>query len=173
MSAPQTASQSSTQTVPAGQWLIVEGSTPAYFLYKLISGQVGIYKEGQKIATVTVHPGAPPRFLGILSTLSADREHRASVKAETDVEVETIYIDHIRGILAHEVPREIRQTIQAMIEAIVIADEIKSLRRKLSHMPVVELEIPETLDPELKHILTELRKLYECLIYDQECREQF
>ncbi len=160
------------QTFEAGHWLITEGGVPSYFMHKLMSGTVGIYEDGQKIAEVEVNDGGRPRWLGFVSTLGKNHHHRASVRTETEVAVDSVYVDHIQGLLRHEVPVDIREDIDLMVEAVSMADHIKGLRRKLAKMKMVDLIPPSDIDKELADVLAELKRLYESLMQDEECRDQ-
>ncbi len=163
---------SETKTVKAGEWIIVEGDIPAYFLYKLKKGKVAIYEEREKITSVEVKEGEKPHFLGFMSTLSEDRRHRASVKTETEVELEIFSSEHIRGLLLHDVPPEMRQDMDSMIETIQLGDRIKGLKRLLAEKPLVDLKIEADMDPELSEIMQEFKALYLSIMNDPECRDQ-
>ncbi len=160
------------RTIATGEWIIVEGDIPAYFLYKLTKGKVGIYEEHEEITSVEVKEGERPKYLGFMSTLSEDRRHRASVKTESEVQVDIIYADHIRALLQHDVPAEMQKDIETMIETIQIGDRIKGLRRQLSERLDVDIAIDSGFDPELKEVLNELKMLYQRIIEDSECRDQ-
>jgi CRP-like cAMP-binding protein len=170
--AAETVGRRESRTIKKGEWIIVEGDIPAYFLYKLTKGKVGIYEEHEEITSVEVKEGERPKFLGFMSTLSEDRKHRASVKTESEVQVDIIYADHIRALLQHDVPAAMRKNIDTMIETIQIGDRIKGLRKHLSEMPEVDIAIDSGFDPELKEVLDELRTLYQRIIADSECRDQ-
>ena len=160
------------QNFRPNQWLISQGDVPTYFLHKLLKGRVGIYEDGERIASVEVKEGMKPKVLGFISALSGDHKHRASVKTETEVEVDSIYVEHIWGLLLHDLPEDMRKDIDDMIESIYLGDHIKGLRRKLSNRSVIDLEIRPDFDDELVEILQELRLLYENIMNDSECREQ-
>ncbi len=158
------------KTIRAGEWLIAEGSIPAYFLYRMTKGRVGIYEENKKIASVEVGEGDKSHYIGFLSSLSEDRKHRASVKTETEIEVEVISTDHIQGLLRHDIPAGMRADIDMMIETIQIGDRIKGLRRIMSEKPIVDFDIESDTHMELKEILEELKSVYERIVKDPECR---
>jgi len=152
------------------QWLITAGGVPAYFIYRLLKGRVGIYDEGVKVATVEVKEGDNPKFIGFMATLSKDLVHRASVRTETEIEVDTHYIDHVRGLLAHDVSEKMQDDIQNMIEIISAVNQVRSLQKRISNMTKIELTIPENTNPELKDILDELDRLYKEVCADKLCR---
>jgi len=148
------------EIIEANQWIFVEGGTPGYFIYKLISGKVSVYSNGAKINEVEVKEGSEPVILGIFAALRDDRMHTASVKSDSQIKVEKIYIDHIRGALRNEVPEDMRKNISTMITAIVTANEIDSLKHKLATLPKVSLTIPGNLGGEATKILQEIEELY-------------
>ncbi len=152
------------------QWLITAGGVPAYFIYRLLKGTVGIYDEGVKVATVEVKEGDEPKFIGFIATLSKDLVHRASVRTETEIEVDTHYIDHIRGLIEHETSEKMRDDIQKMIEIISAVNQVRSLQKRISCMPRVELTVPENTSPDLKNIMGELERLYKEVLEDKLCR---
>ncbi len=161
------------RTIEADQWLIVQSDLPAYFLYKLIKGRVGIYEDGEKIDTVEVKDEMRPKLLNIIATLAKDHKRRIAVKTETEVRVDTAYQEYFWKLLSHEVPHEILEKIEKMIEAILIGDHIKSLRRKLSRMQVLEpLDIQETYSSEVTDLLYAVEGLYEHITNDPECRDR-
>ena len=160
-------------TIKANQWLGVQSDLPAYFLYKLIKGRVGIYEDGEKIDTVEVNEEMTPRLLNIISTLAKDHKRRIAVKTETEVEVDSAYQEHFWKLLSHEVPHDMLEKIEKMIEVILVGDHIKSLRRKFSKMQVVgPLAIQETFNTEVKDLLFAIEGLYEHIMNDPECRER-
>jgi CRP-like cAMP-binding protein len=162
-------SKKEVNTVKAGEWLITESNMPSYYIYRLLEGAVDIYEEHEKINHIEVNPGDEPKTLGFLSALSYERRHTASVKTVSDIKVEMINTDHIRGLLHHDVPEAIRNDIDIMIETIVIGDRIKSHSRQLSKMPAIELTVEKGLDSELAQVLTELKILYQSILHDSEC----
>ncbi|MBI5185521.1 MAG: cyclic nucleotide-binding domain-containing protein [Nitrospinae bacterium] len=147
------------ETFEAGQWLLTEGNF-AYFLYKLTKGTVSIYYKDKKIGTHEVKKGNPPMILGILAALKKDRQHLASVKTETEVEVEVLNFDHIQGLLKNDVPKGLRDEIDTMIQAITLEDQIKRCQQELSELNRVDLKIPDKIDAEVKCILTAIKELY-------------
>ncbi len=160
------------RTIEANQWLVVQSDLPAYFLYKLIKGRVGIYEDGEKIDTVEVNEEMKPKLLNIISTLAKDHKRRIAVKTETEVKVDTAYQEHFWKLLSHDAPHDILEKIEKMIEAILIGDHIKSLRRKLSKMQVIEpFAIQETFNSEVTDLLFAIEGLYEHIMNDPECRE--
>ncbi|MDP6567152.1 MAG: hypothetical protein QF578_20150 [Alphaproteobacteria bacterium] len=163
---------SETRTIKAGEWLITEGGLPAYFLYKLIKGTVGVYEEGEKLRTIEVTGGTPPHYLGFMSCLAPKGQHSLSVKTESDVEVEVYYVDHIRGLLRHDVSAATWRDIETMIDVIVMGDHIKALRRHIARKKKVDLRIDDGAIPEIKGVLEELVNLYEEIIHDDECVAQ-
>jgi len=154
----------------ANQWLITAGGVPAYFIYRLLKGRVAVYDEGVKVASVEVKEGDEPKFIGFIATLSKDLVHRASVRTETEIEVDTHYIDHIRGLIAHETSEKTRDDIQQMIEIISAVNQVRSLQKKISNLPRVELTVPEDTSPDLKNIMGELERLYAEVLEDKLCR---
>jgi len=162
-----------TRKIRAGEWLITEGGVPAYFLYKLVSGKVGVYEKGEKLRNIDATDGAKPHYLGFMSSLGPERHHSLSVKTESDVEVEVCSVDHIRGLLRHDVPAAMRKHIDDMIDTIVMGDHIKALRRRLARKSRVDLGVADGgVNPELKEVLEELTCLYEEVVHDSECMEQ-
>lgn len=147
------------ETFEAGQWLLTEGNF-AYFLYKLTKGTVSIHYKGKKIGTHEVKKGNPPMILGILAALKRDRQHLASVKTETEVEVEVLNFDHIMGLLKNDVPNDLRNEIDKMIQSITLEDQIKRCKQELSELPPVDLNIPDKIDEEVRCILTAIKELY-------------
>ena len=161
------------RTIEANQWLVVQSDLPAYFLHKLIKGRVGIYEDGEKIDTVEVNEGMKPKLLNIISTLAKDHKRRTAVKTETEVKVDTAYQEHFWKLLSQEVPHDILEKVEKMIEAILIGDHVKSLRRKLSKLQVIEpLVIQETFNSEVTDLLVGIEGLYEHIMNDPECRER-
>ena len=159
------------QKIAPDQWLISKGDLPAYFLHKLVSGKVAIYDDDQRIATVEVKEGTEPRFLGVLAAMSSDHQHKFSVKTESEVEVDSIYLDRLWSLYLDEVPKEMQAGVQEMVDAILIGDHIKGLRRKLSDTRIIDLELKPGLSSELVDVLNELKTLYESIMHDPECRD--
>lgn len=166
---PASMNPGETRKIRAGEWLITEGGLPAYFLYRLTKGKVGVYEEGEKLRTIEVANGGKPHYLGFMSSLGPERQHSLSVKIESDAKVEVFYIDHIRGLLRHDVPVSMRGDIDDMIETIIMGDHIKAMRRHLARKPRIDLNIGDGLNHEIKDVLEELKSLYEEIIGDKEC----
>ena len=152
-----------TETIKAGQWIITEGGAPSYYLYKMLNGKVSIYESGKKINSIEIKEGMKPKILGILAVLRDDRINTASIKAETDVEVETLYMDDFKRLLRHDVPENMRKDIDAIIETIALVSKIRSLRREFSKTLPVKLQIPDDINPEISEVLSELKELYEVI----------
>ncbi len=151
----------SIKKIEAGQWLFTEGGVPGSVIYKLIKGRVSIYRDDKMINSLEVEEGMKPRLIGVLSALVRDRKPTASVRTDTDVEVETMYIDHLQGLLKHDVPAEMRDDIDAIIKSIVVRDKIKRLQRELSAIsPPEKLDIPDNINPEVSEVLSELMEVY-------------
>jgi len=143
----------------AGQWLLTEGNF-AYFLYKLVKGKVSVYQNETQIGGLDIKEGDNPVVLGILAALNKSRQHSASVKAETDVEVEVISYDAIQGMLAHDLPKEMKEDIDTAIKAIVLKDRMNVCNQELSKLPVVSLDIPGNINPEVAQVLTSIKAIY-------------
>lgn len=146
----------------AGQWIILEGDTPAYFIYRLHQGTVSYFENGTKIRSVEVNAGKPI-FLGFTSALRDDRMHSSSIRAETDMELETFSIDTIRGALKHDVPEEMKPDIEQMIQVIVIENHIRSLKRQARDIPTIpeeRLQVPKGVSPEVGELLSEVIDVY-------------
>jgi hypothetical protein len=72
-----------------------------------------------------------------------------------------------------EVPHDILEKIEKMIEVILAGEHIKSLRRKLSKMQVIEpLKVQETFKSEAADLLFAIQGLYEHIMNDPECSER-
>lgn len=157
----------SIETVKADQWLFTAGRVAEYCIYKLINGKVSIYKSGKKIREVEIKKdGMEPILMGITAVLRDDFMHQASVKTETEVQVERIYVDQIRGILANEIPGRLKKDIETMTESIVMGNEILCMIYKFSDTSRVNLEIPDDLSSETREILSELKRLYKLITTD-------
>ncbi len=154
------------ETIEAGQWIVTEGETPYFSIYKLVKGKVSIYKGSKKIREVEIKEGMRPIMPGITAVMSDDHKHTASVKAETDIEVEKVSVDHLLGIMRNEFPRSIRNDISIMTKSIVSGNEIISKLNEFSNLPSVELEIPDGIGPEALEILSEIKRLYELITAD-------
>lgn len=161
------------RNVSAGEWLITEGGLPAYFLYKLTRGKVGVYEEGEKLRTIKAEAGAKPHYLGFMASIGPDNQHSLSVKAESDVVVEVYSVEHIRGLLRHDIPAAMQADIHNMIDTVVMGDHIKALRRHLARKPKIALRVDGGgISPDLQEVLEELSGLYEEILHDGECLEQ-
>jgi len=156
------------ETIKAGNWIFTEGGVPEYSIYKLLEGKVSIHKSGREIRVVEIKKGDKPISLGITAVLRDDRMHAASVRAESDVTVDRIFIDQVRGILKNEVPKDIRYDITVMIETIVKGNEITSAINEFYDLPRVDTEISENLGPEVVEILSEIKRLYTLIRADVE-----
>ncbi len=144
----------------AGDWLISEGGNPAYFFYRLKSGKVSIYSGGEKISSIEVRNGDRPKVLGIVAALGKERVHKASIKADTQLEVELFYIDQLREHIDHQVTKEAKVEISRMIETIILDNEVMSLRKRVSGKAGVTLKVPQDLPANLSLALKELSSLY-------------
>ena len=163
----------SRKTFKAGGWLFKEGDVPRsiiykltgiprHIIYKLIKGKVSIYKGDKRINIIEVAEGMKPRLLGVISALTSDRSRSVSVVTDTDVEVEIMYSDHIKGLLKNDMPPEVRDDIEAIIKSIVVRDKIKQLQRELFDIsPSEKLDIPNNVNPEVSELLSELMEVYE------------
>ncbi len=149
------------KTLNKGQWLITEGDSRMFHLYRLIEGRVSIHSKGKKINEVEVKPGGTPRVLGILALFN-DRKPTASVRAETDVEVETPYMDHIMGLIRNELPLN-RDDLSAVIESIELYSAIERARGRLAEIGTVKLSVPAKGKGEVREVFNELKELYETL----------
>jgi CRP-like cAMP-binding protein len=101
----------------AGQWIITESGTPAYFIYKMTKGSVSYHEEGAVIRIGVVKEGMKPIYLGFTGALRDDRRHSTSIRAETDVELEVLSVDSLRGTLKHDIRETMRRDIAQMIRA--------------------------------------------------------
>ncbi len=146
------------ETIDAGQWIFTEGGQYGYFMYKLIKGKVSVYSGGAKVNEITVNEGDAPVSLGIIAALREDGKHTASVKSETEIVVERVFLDQIRGVLRNEIPDEMKSDIDTMLNTILINNEINSLKARLAKLPKVSLEIPENLQS--NSVLQEIVRLY-------------
>ena len=151
----------SIETIAAGRWLFSEGGVPEYFLYKLLKGRVSDHKGGVKLRDVKVEEGDPPLPLGVAALLSDHRVHMSSVRAETDVVLDKTSVDQIRGILAAEIPAQVKHEIDVMRRSIVLGNEVVSKWNEFSGLPTVDLEIAEGMRPEVREVVSEIKRLYE------------
>lgn len=149
------------ETISANQWLITADDIPAYFMFKLLQGKVSIYSSGVKVNELEVKEGQEPALLGLLAALREDRLHTASIKAETQLKVVRVYMDHIRGILKNEIPENVRKDLAATIDVVVTNDKIESLKAKLAAAPKVKVQIPSNVSGEAASILRQISGLYD------------
>ena len=144
-----------------GDWIITESETPAYFLYRLKKGTVSIHENGNKINSVKVGKGQKSVLLGILAVLREDRLHKASVRAESDVEVEQVYIDKLRNHIGRDVPESFKADLELMIDTILINNRIKSLKSSFAERELVTQKMFEDAPEELSEIFAQLTGMYE------------
>lgn len=149
------------ETIGANQWLITADDIPAYFMFKLVQGKVSIYSSGVKVNELEVKEGQEPAILGLHAALRDDRLHTASIKADTQLKVVRVYMDHIRGILKNEIPENVRKDISAAIDVIVTNDKIESLKAKLAAAPKVKVQIPTNVSEEAASVLRQISGLYD------------
>ena len=150
------------KTFDKGQWLITE-DVPAYFIYRLKKGRVSIHWKGKKVGDVEVAEGKTPRLIGNLGLFSNERKHTASIKAETAVEVEPIYIDHLLGLIKNETPQRIKSDVEAVIESIRLMDTIRNARERLTEIGKIKLTVQVNAKGELLEAFDELIVLYQRL----------
>jgi CRP-like cAMP-binding protein len=151
-------------TFPKGQWIITASKThPAYFIYRLKKGKVAIYKDGKKLNEMEVKEGDKPKLLGVLAVLSGDRRHTASIKTESTVEVDKIYIDHLMGIIKNETLARVREEVNAIIESIQLINSIEKMKNRLAEIGKVRLSIPSNVHGDALDLFEELKSLYEQL----------
>jgi hypothetical protein len=143
-----------------GHWIIIEGKVPAYFIYKLLRGKVSIHENGKMINVVDVTKGQKPVLLGIMAAIRKDRCHIASVKTESEVELEMLYINQLRSLIRYDVPESYRKSLDAMIETILLINRIKSLQSTFFEQERVDTKIPEGLTGEVSEVLRQLTRLY-------------
>jgi len=151
-------------TIKPNEWIITEGNTPAYYIYELLSGRVGVYRNGARVNEVVVKDGEDSVFLGIIAAMRDDRSRAASVKTETEVKAVMHSMDQIWGILRNEIPADIKSDINTMIEAIITKNDIDRMSDHLASLPKVSVEVPENLRAETKSIVNEVTRLYKSLI---------
>ncbi|MDH4182620.1 MAG: hypothetical protein OEV92_00225 [Nitrospinota bacterium] len=148
------------ETIEKGQWIFVERSLPGYFIYRLLEGKVSIFRHGTKIHETEVKKGDKPALIGMISTLRPDGLHIASVYSETELKVQKIYSDQIKGMLNNELPESTKQDIHAMIETIVLRNEIEVLENKLKAIKPVSFKIPANTTTEMSQVLDGINNLY-------------
>jgi len=151
-------------TIKPNEWIITEGNTPAYYIYELLSGRVGVYRNGARVNEVVVKDGEDSVFLGIIAAMRDDRSRAASVKTETEVKAVMHSMDQIWGILRNEIPADIKSDINTMIEAIITKNDIDRMSDHLASLPKASVEVPENLRAETKSIVNEVTRLYKSLI---------
>jgi hypothetical protein len=134
----------------------------------LLDGKVTVYKSAKEVRCIEIKEGSQPVILGITALVSENRQHMSSVKADSDLKVERIYIDQLRGLLVNEIPKVIKDDIAVMIKSIVMGNEILSMVNKYCDIPRVSLEIPEELRPDIKEILMQIIRLYHLINEDVE-----
>ena len=150
------------KTFPKGLWLITEDN-PAYFIFRLIKGRVSIYTHGKKVNELEVKEGEKSKLLGIIAILRGDRKHAASVRTESPVEVETIYIDQLLGIIRNETPANVQTDLAAMIESIQLYNSIESMQNRLAEIGKISFSIPSGSRGDVLELFEELKSLYEHL----------
>ena len=150
----------SVETIERGQWIFMEKSLPGYFIYRLLEGKVSIHHQGSKINEIEIKRGDKPILIGMISALRQDGMHIASVRSESQLRVERIYSDQVRGLLQNEAPETTRKDIKTAIETIVIRNEIDMLKSKFGGLDKVDIKVPDNLTPELKEVMESLRDLY-------------
>jgi len=151
-------------TIKPNEWIITEGNTPAYYIYELLSGRVGVYRNGARVNEVVVKDGEDSVFLGIIAAMRDDRSRAASVKTETEVKAVMHSMDQIWGILRNEIPADIKSDINTMIEAIITKNDIDRMSDHLASLPKASVEVPENLRAETRSIVNEVTRLYKSLI---------
>jgi len=151
-------------TIKPNEWIITEGDSPAYYIYELLSGRVGVYRNGARVNEVVVKDGEDSVFLGIIAAMRDDRSRAASVKTETEVKAVMHSMDQIWGILRNEIPADIKSDINTMIEAIITKNDIDGMSDHLASLPRASVEVPENLRAETKSIVNEVTRLYKSLI---------
>lgn len=151
-------------TINPNEWIITEGNTPAYYIYELVSGSVGVYRNGVRVNEITVKDGEDSIFLGIIAAMRDDRVRAASVKTETEVKAVLHSMDQIWGIFKNEIPAGIKTDINTMIEAITTKNDLDRMSDHLASLSKVSVDVPEDLRDEAKTIIHEITRLYKDLI---------
>jgi CRP-like cAMP-binding protein len=147
-------------TIKPNEWIISEGGTPAYYIYELVSGRVGVYHKGEKVNEVEVNEGDDSVFLGIIAAMREDRARAASVQTETEVVAIMHSIDQIAGILRNEIPVEVKSDVHTMIEAITLKNEIDVMAARLKSLPKISAEIPSGMRDQARRVVNEVAKIY-------------
>ncbi|MBI3582237.1 MAG: cyclic nucleotide-binding domain-containing protein [Nitrospinae bacterium] len=155
------------KTFPRGQWLITEGNTPAYFIYRLKKGKVSIYTNGKKINEMEVREGDKPKLLGVIAAFRDDRRHTASVKTESTVEVEMLYVNHLKGVLKFEMPSKIRKDVDAVLESIQLFNSMETIKNRLAEIGKIRLSIPSNAHVNALELFDELKSVYERLLQNK------
>jgi hypothetical protein len=153
-------SEEKVETIEANQWLITADNIPAYFMFKLLQGKVSIYSGGVKVNELEVKKGKEPVLLGLLAALRDDGLNTASIKAETELKVVRVYLDHIRGILKNEIPEKVKKEFSAAIDAVITNDKIESLKAKLAATTKVKVQIPANVSEEAASVLRQISGMY-------------
>jgi hypothetical protein len=153
-------------TIRAGEWVFTEGKVPEYWIYRLLTGKVSIHKNNRKIRELQIQEGTSPVILGISALLRTDRLHTASIRAETELQVEKIYIDQIRKILTDEIPASVADEIATMVTAIDMGTTLISLAKKFDELPRISVKIPNDLHPETEEVLSEIKRMYKLILSD-------
>ncbi len=154
-------------TIEPQTWIITEGGVPSYSIYRLLKGKVSIHSGGVKINEIDVAEGGEPAYLGVIAALRSDRQNTASVRSETQIEVEKQSIDQLWGILHNELSGDTQTSVSTMIEAIAIKNEIDSLASKLAKLGGVELTVQDDLRSEAKDTLKEVERIYKSLVLNK------
>ena len=152
----------------AGEWIIGKNEVPAYFMYRLVNGKVSIFSKGKKVNTVEVKKGQRPVMLGVMAMFKDDGKHSASVKAETESELEMVYIDSVKNVVQKDLPDTYRKDLEAMIETIILCNELKCLQEDFREMEKIVPILPEGLPTDVSEVLKEVKGLYEQSLYAQQ-----
>ena len=155
-----------TKNINAGQWIFTESEVPAYFIYRLVGGKVSVHKSGRKVREVEVANGGKPVMLGIAALLRNDLMHMVSIRAETDIKVDQIYVDQVRGVLKNDIPPELRSSLSAMSSTVSLGNEIFGLLGQYSDLPKVDFDIPEGVGDDAGEVLSEIKRLYGLITKD-------
>jgi len=147
-------------TIKPNEWIILEGGTPAYYIYELLSGRVGIYHKGEKMNEIEVNEGDDSVFLGIIAAMREDRVRVASVRTETSVVAIMHSMDQIAGILRNEIPKEVKSDVHTMIEAITLKNEIDVMASRLKSLPKVSAEAPAGMSDQARKVVHEVTRIY-------------